>query len=137
MRQHHCTITPAIVRSTAQAAFREALPWWDSGRVVTVYNLRVADFHTYFVGSRDWSWSVWAHYSYTALREEGLSKSQAKRANMLYKTQGEAAARAYLEGQGFSGPRLDTLANAAATHRRTTRTKRYKWSRRHDSPDGL
>ena len=35
----------------------------DSGRVVTVYNLRVADFHTYFVGSRDWSWSVWTSYS--------------------------------------------------------------------------
>src|SRR5207249_2245556 len=26
-----------------------------------VYNLRIADYHTYFVGSRDWRFSVWAH----------------------------------------------------------------------------
>ena len=26
-----------------------------------VYNLRIADYHTYFVGSRDWGFSVWAH----------------------------------------------------------------------------
>jgi hypothetical protein len=30
-------------------------------RVQTVYNLRVADFHTYFVGDDDWGFSVWAH----------------------------------------------------------------------------
>jgi hypothetical protein len=29
--------------------------------VTTVYNLRVADYHTYFVGSNDWGFSVWAH----------------------------------------------------------------------------
>jgi hypothetical protein len=26
-----------------------------------VYNLRVADFHTYFVGCDEWGFSVWAH----------------------------------------------------------------------------
>jgi RHS repeat-associated protein len=89
----------------------------DTGEYAKVYNLRIADYHTYFVGDSSWGFSVWAHNSYTALREEGLDKSQAKRANMLYKTQGEAAARAYLEGQGFSGSRLDNLANAAARQR--------------------
>lgn len=39
MRQHHCTITPAVVRSTAQAAFREALPWRAYGRLVSVVKL--------------------------------------------------------------------------------------------------
>ncbi len=35
---------------------------YDSGEYETVYNLRVADFHTYFVGSStDWGFSVWAH----------------------------------------------------------------------------
>jgi hypothetical protein len=29
-----------------------------------VYNLRVADFHTYFVGKPEWGFSVWAHNSY-------------------------------------------------------------------------
>jgi hypothetical protein len=33
----------------------------DSGEVTTVYNLRVAEYHTYFVGSRQWGFSVWAH----------------------------------------------------------------------------
>src|SRR5262245_16417834 len=27
----------------------------------TVYNLRIADFHTYFVGAPEWGWDVWAH----------------------------------------------------------------------------
>jgi hypothetical protein len=33
----------------------------DTGRIETVYNLRVAQYHTYFVGSREWGFSVWAH----------------------------------------------------------------------------
>ena len=32
-----------------------------TNRVATVYNLRVADYHTYFVGGRGWGFSVWAH----------------------------------------------------------------------------
>ncbi len=30
-------------------------------QIATVYNLRVADYHTYFVGCDDWGFSVWAH----------------------------------------------------------------------------
>lgn len=33
----------------------------DTGRWARVYNLRVADYHTYFVGGLDWEFSVWAH----------------------------------------------------------------------------
>src|SRR5262249_31671002 len=33
----------------------------DSGHSATVYNVRIAGYHTYFVGSRDWGFSVWAH----------------------------------------------------------------------------
>jgi hypothetical protein len=29
--------------------------------MVKVYNLRVADWHTYFVGCDEWGFSVWAH----------------------------------------------------------------------------
>jgi len=32
-----------------------------TGEVTTVYNLRVADFHTYFVGGTIWGWDVWVH----------------------------------------------------------------------------
>jgi hypothetical protein len=33
----------------------------DTGRWATVYNLRVAEYHTYFVGCQEWGFSVWAH----------------------------------------------------------------------------
>jgi hypothetical protein len=33
----------------------------DTGEWETVYNLRVAEFHTYFVGCDEWGFSVWAH----------------------------------------------------------------------------
>ena len=32
--------------------------------MVPVYNLRVQEYHTYFVGSRLWGFAVWAHNSY-------------------------------------------------------------------------
>ncbi len=34
---------------------------FDTGCYETVYNLRVAEHHTYFVGADDWGFSVWAH----------------------------------------------------------------------------
>jgi hypothetical protein len=37
----------------------------DTGKWETVYNLRVADYHTYFVGAREWGFSVWAHNACT------------------------------------------------------------------------
>ena len=36
----------------------------DTGEYEKVYNLRVADWHTYFVGAKDWGFSVWAHNAY-------------------------------------------------------------------------
>jgi hypothetical protein len=32
--------------------------------ITTVYNLRVADHHTYFVGGALWGWDVWVHNAY-------------------------------------------------------------------------
>ncbi len=34
---------------------------FDSGDYERLYNLRVADWHTYFVGAGQWGFSVWAH----------------------------------------------------------------------------
>ena len=36
-----------------------------TGELETVYNLRVADHHTYFVGGDGWGWAAWAHNDYT------------------------------------------------------------------------
>ncbi|MEZ6143437.1 MAG: polymorphic toxin-type HINT domain-containing protein [Zavarzinella sp.] len=33
----------------------------NSGEVETVYNFRISDYHTYFVGDPTWGFSVWAH----------------------------------------------------------------------------
>jgi hypothetical protein len=47
----------------------------DSGEVTTVYNFRVAEYHTYFVGSSDWGFSVWAHNAenYATAAEEAAA----------------------------------------------------------------
>src|SRR5437588_776139 len=39
MRQSYCTITPAIVRGTAQGVLQQALPWKPYGRLVSVARL--------------------------------------------------------------------------------------------------
>jgi hypothetical protein len=36
---------------------------FDTGEYETVYNVRVKDYHTYFVGTEDWGFAVWAHNS--------------------------------------------------------------------------
>jgi hypothetical protein len=36
----------------------------DTGDWETVYNLRIANFHTYFVGRDEWGFAVWAHNRY-------------------------------------------------------------------------
>lgn len=41
-------------------------------REATVYNFRVADHHTYFVGSPEWGFDVWAHNTYK-VSPDGLS----------------------------------------------------------------
>ncbi len=40
---------------------------FDTEQWETVYNLRVADFHTYFVGEEAWGFSAWAHNQYAPL----------------------------------------------------------------------
>ncbi|MCA9172363.1 MAG: Hint domain-containing protein, partial [Planctomycetales bacterium] len=36
----------------------------DTGEVVPVHNFRVAQFHTYFVGSESWGFAIWTHNCY-------------------------------------------------------------------------
>ncbi len=41
----------------------------DTGIYEKVYNVRVADYHTYFVGGEDWGFAVWAHNDYNRLAD--------------------------------------------------------------------
>ncbi len=42
----------------------------DTGQEATVYNMRIADYHTYFVGSASWGFSVWSHNTCTTISRE-------------------------------------------------------------------
>ena len=62
----------------------------DTGEWVTLYNFRVADSHTYFMGSDEWGFSVWVHnvcyFHYTnAANFAGIIASQLIRANSANK----------------------------------------------------
>jgi hypothetical protein len=67
---------------------------YDTGAYETVYNMRVADFHTYFVGCDQWGFSVWAHNARCAVVEDaGEFKLVDREGRTLYqaKTFGEVA----------------------------------------------
>jgi hypothetical protein len=46
---------------------------WDTGEWELVYNLRVADHHTYFVGDEHWGWAAWAHNAYAITQRINFS----------------------------------------------------------------
>jgi hypothetical protein len=56
-----CALKPGdlLVGHDAQGSCVEDV--LDTGEVETVFNFRVADHHTYYVGSDAWRFSVWAH----------------------------------------------------------------------------
>jgi hypothetical protein len=55
---------------------------FDTGVEAPVYNLRIADYHTYFVASRQWGFSVWAHNASGICHGNSLSS---RRVTTLYK----------------------------------------------------
>jgi hypothetical protein len=58
-------LQPADQLSTHDGRWMAVEEVYDTGGYETVYNLRVADHHTYFVGSSTmWGFSVWAHNAY-------------------------------------------------------------------------
>jgi hypothetical protein len=69
----------------------------DTGLYETVYNLRVADYHTYFVGAEDWGFSVWAHNACTGTQANDVIESMTGK-RLSKNTQAEAVARAVNSG---------------------------------------
>jgi hypothetical protein len=76
----------------------------ETSEVVLVYNMRVADFHTYFVGCPEWSFSAWAHNAPCEVADiqeiaPGISKDDAAIvADMINRgTATPEAIRAFLE----------------------------------------
>jgi len=51
----------------------------NTGREEVVYNCRVAEYHTYFVGDAAWGFSVWAHNNYGITSKSYASSEQGLR----------------------------------------------------------
>jgi hypothetical protein len=68
------------------------------GEETEVYNLRIADFHTYFVGRFDWGFSVWAHNVDGCLQEL---------AGMIQKALADSTIKAVIVGKSTGPPWKD------------------------------
>jgi RHS repeat-associated protein len=56
----------------------------DTGEYEDVYNLRVATYHTYFVGAEEWCFSAWAHNNYGPLKSlPGADSAQGQEGKWL------------------------------------------------------
>jgi hypothetical protein len=80
---------------------------YDTGETETVCNLRIADYHTYFVGDPEWGWAAWAHNACTSSinRDPGLIK-QAQAAGRTH--QRSIDALTHQLGQGNFNPGIGT-----------------------------
>ncbi|MEO2088560.1 MAG: Hint domain-containing protein, partial [Gemmataceae bacterium] len=74
----------------------------ESPTQVTLYNLRVADWHTYFVGCDEWGFSVWAHNADCAVLVQNGEKFTLKSAvdGRVLKEGGEVEVRAFARTNG-------------------------------------
>jgi hypothetical protein len=84
--------------------------------ITTVYNLRVADHHTYFVGGALWGWDVWVHNAYAeysnVLRKAGVSRAIVRNASDMINAGDSNGARALLHAALSNGKRTDATINS-------------------------
>lgn len=70
----------------------------ETGEREVVYNFRVADYHTYYVGKRSWGFSIWAHNAdpdYEALKKK---MEEAKKKGKIGESKSEAEAGSVRQG---------------------------------------
>jgi hypothetical protein len=88
---------------------------YDTGNWETVYNIRVAECHTYFVGTPEWQFSVWAHNAYGDFAEElgigrrSIKETEMYRRGVLNANDPEAlnSIRSTLQRRGYSEEQVD------------------------------
>jgi len=98
----------------------------DTGEYERVYNLRVSEYHTYFVGSDRWGWSVWAHNAvYKAERtgdglqigkriSEKIAVSRLRCGRDIYAASATAAKK--LQQKAFGGTAFHEVDNMRPGH---------------------
>jgi hypothetical protein len=97
---------------------------FETGEYETVYNLRVAECHTYFVGSRQWGFSVWAHNTYQEFREtvttgqNRLTDEQARYAYYEVSRRGVGALEGYLRENGLNTNKVNRALRIAISDER-------------------
>jgi hypothetical protein len=78
-------------------------------RLITVYNLRVADFHTYFVGGKLWQFDAWVHNASYAPVSETLSRGAYLRQKYAHLSPDQRAARIAELSEANYGRRIADL----------------------------
>jgi hypothetical protein len=94
----------------------------------TVYNLRIADYRTYFVGAIEWGFDLWAHNYDTQFKEEWKQwKSEYDQADAAtQKTMLDEAYKGYkqrCEANGQTPVAPESFENLRATDRRTWKAR--------------
>lgn len=79
--------------------------------IVPVYNLRISEYHTYFVGSRGWGFSVWAHNTCTVLKNYKTGKAAEKHLASLLTKQGFTVERNVFFNTPFGRRYLDLVVS--------------------------
>jgi len=80
---------------------------YDTGEYETVYNCRVAEWHTYFVGDEGWAFDVWAHNARCSIADvqlaaPSLKPGQARYVAGLFNKGHYLTAYAYLNKKGIN-----------------------------------
>jgi len=103
----------------------------DTGREEAVYNCRVAEYHTYFVGDAAWGWSVWAHnscYSSPELARAGRALREGRTNEVIVRDANEArelffrefrsghGVPSYRDTTGWSKAQVDVHGKAGTYH---------------------
>jgi hypothetical protein len=88
-----CLLQPGDLLCSRDGSTVAVQECFDTGEYETVYNCRVAEYHTYFVGDESWPFSVWAHNAYDIIgrgeRWHGRFPKEYKPNSVLYRTDGQ------------------------------------------------
>jgi hypothetical protein len=106
---------------------------YDTGEFETVYNMRVADFLTYFVGCDEWGFSVWAHNAACSVAvEDGEHVLYDRETRKVLARGTEAEVRAFAKDAGHS-----VIDSTEARVQKVYRTMSEKEASRVEAAGGL
>ncbi len=120
----------------------------DTGVWETVYNFRIAEWHTYFVGEISWGWALWAHNAQyppgTVAQEAEIQPNKHSKGTGNYLTHDEAVAHVRNGGDVLAKSKevarqiaRDATGNTPVEHTRVPPNQRKHYHPADDSGDPL